>query len=117
MPEQTNPADDAAERKARLDELVEKGLMGQIASEFADQPAADIAELLSHYPIEEIVPIFKALPADLQPDVLAELPSDIGARLAEALPADTAAYPGHGPATTVGDERLNNPFIGEFAEA
>ena len=34
-----------------------------------------------------------------------------------SLPADTAAYPGHGPATTVGDERLNNPFIGEFAEA
>ena len=33
-----------------------------------------------------------------------------------SLPADTAAYPGHGPATTVGDERLNNPFIGEFAE-
>ena len=34
-----------------------------------------------------------------------------------SLPAGTAAYPGHGPATTVGDERLNNPFIGEFAEA
>ena len=91
MPEQTNPSDEAAGRKERLDELVEKGLMGQIASEFADQPAADVAELLSHYPVEEIVPIFKALPADLQPDVLAELPSDIGAGLAEALPADTAA--------------------------
>ena len=33
-----------------------------------------------------------------------------------ALPADTAAYPGHGPATAIGDERLNNPFIGDFAE-
>ena len=91
MPDQTNPADDAAERKERLDELVEKGLMGQIASEFADQPAADVAELLSHYPVDEIVPIFRALPEDLQPDVLAELPSDIGAALAEALPADAAA--------------------------
>ena len=27
------------------------------------------------------------------------------------LPDDTTIYPGHGPATTVGDEKWNNPFL------
>lgn len=30
------------------------------------------------------------------------------------LPPETVVYPGHGPATTIGDERKNNPFCGEF---
>lgn len=30
------------------------------------------------------------------------------------LPEDTVVYPGHGPETTVGQERLNNPFFTEF---
>lgn len=30
------------------------------------------------------------------------------------LPKDTAIYPGHGPATTVGDEITNNPYCGAF---
>jgi hydroxyacylglutathione hydrolase len=29
------------------------------------------------------------------------------------LPDDYVVYPGHGPATTIGEERLNNPFIGQ----
>jgi glyoxylase-like metal-dependent hydrolase (beta-lactamase superfamily II) len=31
------------------------------------------------------------------------------------LPASTLVYPGHGPVTTVGRERLTNPFVGDRA--
>ncbi len=31
------------------------------------------------------------------------------------LPGDTAVYPGHGPATSVAQERRHNPFFSEFA--
>ena len=30
------------------------------------------------------------------------------------LPKETVVYPGHGPETTVGQEKLNNPFFTEF---
>ena len=30
-----------------------------------------------------------------------------------ALPDDTTLFPGHGPATKVGQEKLDNPFVGE----
>lgn len=30
------------------------------------------------------------------------------------LPDDTLVYPGHGPVTTIGDERLGNPFAADF---
>jgi glyoxylase-like metal-dependent hydrolase (beta-lactamase superfamily II) len=30
------------------------------------------------------------------------------------LPDDTVLYTGHGPETTVGDEKLHNPFVGQF---
>ena len=31
------------------------------------------------------------------------------------LPDNTVIYPGHGPATTVGEEKRSNPFVGESA--
>jgi hydroxyacylglutathione hydrolase len=32
------------------------------------------------------------------------------------LPDDTIVYPGHGPPTTIGDERRNNPFLQNYAD-
>ena len=33
-----------------------------------------------------------------------------------ALDDDIIVYSGHGPSTTIGEERRNNPFILEYAE-
>ena len=43
-----------------------------------------------------------------------QLLSGIRAKLFN-LPTSTLVYPGHGPVTTVGQERLTNPFVGEQA--
>jgi glyoxylase-like metal-dependent hydrolase (beta-lactamase superfamily II) len=32
------------------------------------------------------------------------------------LPDNTVVYPGHGPVTTIGNEKRTNPFVGERAE-
>ncbi|MFV8227208.1 MBL fold metallo-hydrolase, partial [Christiangramia aquimixticola] len=32
-----------------------------------------------------------------------------------ALPDETVVYPGHGPETTIGFEKIYNPFVGERA--
>ena len=31
------------------------------------------------------------------------------------LPQETIVYPGHGPESSIGDERQHNPFVGDFA--
>lgn len=36
--------------------------------------------------------------------------------LLESLPGDLTVYPGHGPTTTIGEEKLSNPFCGDFAQ-
>jgi glyoxylase-like metal-dependent hydrolase (beta-lactamase superfamily II) len=33
------------------------------------------------------------------------------------LPDDTAVFPGHGPATTIGRERRQNPYIQDLSSA
>jgi hydroxyacylglutathione hydrolase len=34
--------------------------------------------------------------------------------LVDSYPAETVVYPGHGPATTLGDELARNPFLAEL---
>ncbi|QEH33498.1 putative metallo-hydrolase [Aquisphaera giovannonii] len=45
---------------------------------------------------------------------LQQLLSGIGAKLMN-LPDDTRVYSGHGPVTTIGQERRSNPYIRQFA--
>lgn len=52
-----------------------------------------------------------------------DLPGGSGATLLESirtrlfgLPDDMIVFPGHGPTTTIGNERRDNPFVGENAE-
>jgi glyoxylase-like metal-dependent hydrolase (beta-lactamase superfamily II) len=33
------------------------------------------------------------------------------------MPSDTIVYPGHGPVTTIGNERKTNPFVGDAAQS
>src|SRR5262249_6381944 len=51
-----------------------------------------------------------------------DLPNSNGSLLFEGsrgklltLPPDTVIYPGHGPTTTVGQEKQFNPFVGELS--
>lgn len=48
--------------------------------------------------------------ADLAGGNFDELRENICSRLF-VLPNDTKVYPGHGPSTTIGDEKRNNPFF------
>jgi glyoxylase-like metal-dependent hydrolase (beta-lactamase superfamily II) len=50
------------------------------------------------------------LPGGSWPDLLASIRGKLF-----RLPADTVCYPGHGPETTLGHERLTNPFVSDEA--
>ena len=91
MADTTNDPILTPELRERVDELVEKGLWGQLGAELQKLPPADVAALLAHHDAETLASVFAALPPDLRPDVLAELPSDVAAGLAAELPAETAA--------------------------
>ena len=46
---------------------------------------------------------------------LADLISSIKTRLFEALPPETRVLPGHNEVSTIAEEKLSNPFVGERA--
>ena len=50
---------------------------------------------------------------DLLGGSLEQLMNSIKTKLL-VLPDSTKVYPGHGPATTIGEERRNNPFLQDF---
>jgi hydroxyacylglutathione hydrolase len=50
------------------------------------------------------------LPGGSWPDLVASIREKLF-----RLPADTVCYPGHGPETTLGHERLTNPFVSDDA--
>ena len=47
------------------------------------------------------------LPGGSYPEIMRSIKT-----LLFTLPDETKVYPGHGPLTTIGDEKLNNPFFG-----
>src|SRR5438128_2409551 len=51
---------------------------------------------------------------DLPGGSFAQLKAGIESKL-WPLPADTVVYPGHGPTTTIGNEKRSNPFVGAAA--
>jgi glyoxylase-like metal-dependent hydrolase (beta-lactamase superfamily II) len=50
---------------------------------------------------------------DLPGGSLKEIQSSLREKLMR-LPDDFKVYPGHGPATTIGEERRSNPFLQDF---
>lgn len=78
---------------------------GHVAYLLADEPALFSGDVLFQNSIGRT-----DLPGGDGPTLLASI-----ARLLERLPDDTVVHPGHMSVTTLGRERVNNPFLGQFA--
>ena len=78
---------------------------GSVSLYFADQEAVCTGDLLFYRSIGRT-----DFPGGDQDVLLASVKQQIF-----TLPGNTVVYPGHGPTTTVEDEKNSNPFCGAFA--
>lgn len=82
------PTDIEEQFVREIADLLDAGERGEVLQRIADLHPADLAELLSHMPLEEARQLFVWLPADRASDALAELDGTIRAALLEDVSAE-----------------------------